>query len=101
MLEIRRFNIDLLGKWIWRLGHDKKDFWKEMLESKYGGWRDLRSQRNSRSDSLWWRDLKEVWSLEGWKGKFVDNFIWEVGNGMHIRFWEDMGRQHDSQGQIS
>jgi len=33
--------------------------------------------------------LKEVWFFEGWKGKFEDNFAWEVGNGRDIRFWED------------
>jgi len=60
-----------------------------VLDSKYGGWRDLRSQRNNSLDSLWWRDLKEVWALEGWKDKFEDNFSWEVGNGREIRLWED------------
>jgi len=33
--------------------------------------------------------LKEVWSLEGWKNKFEDNFTWEVGNGREIRLRED------------
>jgi len=52
-----------------------------VIDSKYGGWRNLRSQRNVRLDLLWWRDLKEVWNFEGWKGKFEDNLIWKVGNG--------------------
>ena len=45
-----------------------------MLDSNNGGWRDLWAQRNGNLESLWWRDLKEVWSLEGWKDKFEDNF---------------------------
>jgi len=45
MLEIRRFNFALLGKWIWSLGYEKKGLWKEVLESKYGGWRDLMNQK--------------------------------------------------------
>jgi len=57
MIDLRRFNISLLGKWIWRLGSEKTGLWKEALDSKYGGWTDLRSQRKSSTDSLWWRDL--------------------------------------------
>jgi len=73
MIEIRQFNIALLGKWIWWLGYEKKGLWKEVLDSKYGGWKDLRDQKKSNLDSLWWRDLKDVWAIEGWKGKFEDN----------------------------
>ena len=74
MVDIRRFNTTLLGKWIWWLGYEKNGLWREVLESKYGGWRDLRVQRNCRTNSHWWRDLEEVWSLEGWKNMFDDNF---------------------------
>ena len=28
MLEISKFNVALLGKWIWQLGTDKKGLWK-------------------------------------------------------------------------
>lgn len=42
------------------VGHQKKGLWKEVLESMYRGWRSLKAERNSRSDSLWWRDLKEI-----------------------------------------
>lgn len=31
-----------------------------------------------------------VWRFEGWKGNFVDNVIWEVGNGREISLWEDI-----------
>lgn len=60
-----------------------------MLDSKYGGWSDLKIQRNNVSNSLWWRDMKEVWSLEGWKDKFEYNCIWEVVNGKDVRLWKD------------
>ena len=52
MLEIRQFNFALLRKWIWCLGYEKKGLWKELLESKYGGWRDLKNQRHCSLDSL-------------------------------------------------
>jgi len=60
MIEIRQFNIAMLGKWIWHLGYEKKGLWKEVLESKYASWRDLRNIRNNTSYSLWSRDLKKV-----------------------------------------
>jgi len=37
MIELRRFNVAILGKRIWRLGNDKTGLWKEVLESKYRG----------------------------------------------------------------
>ena len=37
IIDLRVFNLALLGKWIWRLGSDKDGLWKEILESKYGG----------------------------------------------------------------
>ena len=55
-----------------------------MVVSKYRGWINLRSQRINRLDSLWWKDLKEVWRFEGFKGSFEDRFYWEIGSGREI-----------------
>ena len=88
MIDIRRFNIALIGKWIWRLGSEKQGLWTEVVDSKYGGWRDLQRQRKNRLDSLWWRDLKDVWALEIWKDNFEDNILWGMegrsGSGMIV-----------------
>ena len=46
-------SILLLGKWIWCLGMDKGGLWKEIFESKYGDWRNLREGKKNRKDSLW------------------------------------------------
>jgi len=64
ILNLRLFNAALLGKWIWRLETKKGGLWKEILESKYGGWRNLQKQRSNAKDSNWWRDLKGVWGME-------------------------------------
>jgi len=66
IIDLKFFNLTLLGKWIWRLGSDKGGLWKEILVSKYGGWRSLREEGKSRRSSLWWKDLKVVWASEGW-----------------------------------
>jgi len=66
VIDLKLFNLALLGKWIWRLGTDKGGLWKEILISKYGGWRSLRGEGKSSKCSLWWKDLKEVWASEGW-----------------------------------
>ena len=89
VLDLRIFNLALLEKWIWRLGSDKGGLWKEVLDSKYGGWRNLRAGRGGSSESLWWKDLREVWSLEGWGQNFEDVVAWKVGNGKEVMFWED------------
>jgi len=43
VINIRRFNYIFLEKWIWRLMPKKSGLWKDILDSKYGGWRNLRS----------------------------------------------------------
>jgi len=89
IIDLKVFNLALLGKWIWRLGLDKGGLWKEILVSKYGGWRSLREGGKCRRSSLWWKDLKEVWASEGWGRSFEDGFKWKVGDGNDIFFWEE------------
>jgi len=89
VIDIEKFNLALLGKWIWRLKSEERSFWKDILVSKYGGWRGLKSQGQIRKESLWWRDLRKVWFLEGWGNDFEGRGRWEVGDGKEIRFWED------------
>ena len=60
IIDLRTFNLALLGKWVWRLGSDKGGLWKEIIVSKYGGWRSLREGEKDSKDSLWWKDLREV-----------------------------------------
>jgi len=64
ILNLRLFNVALLRKWIWYLGSEKSGLCKEILESKYGGWRSLREQKINNKDSIWLRDLKGVWRME-------------------------------------
>jgi len=45
VINIRLFNNALLGNWIWRLKTVKAGMWREILDSKYGRWKDLKSNR--------------------------------------------------------
>jgi len=89
IIDLKLFNLALLGKWIWRLGSVEGGLWKEILFSKYEGWRSLGEEGKGRRCSLWWKDLKEVWSSEGWGRNFEDGFKWKVGHGKDIYFWKD------------
>ena len=86
IIDPKLFNLALMGKWIWRLGSVEVGLWKEVLISKYGGWRGLGEEGKGRSCSLWWKDLKEVWSSKGWGSCFEDSFEWKVGDGKDILF---------------
>jgi len=64
IINVRQLNMALLEKWIWRLNLDKGGLWREVIESKYGGWRSLKDQRvRNNKASLWWRDFEEIWKF--------------------------------------
>ena len=42
VIGIRKFNLALLEKWIWRLNSENRSLWKDILDSKYGGWRGVK-----------------------------------------------------------
>jgi len=82
--------VALLGKWIWRLGSKKGGLWKEVIESKYDGWRSLREDKSSYTESLWWRDLIGVWRMEEWGRYFEGCLEWIISNGNNILFRDDV-----------
>jgi len=69
IINVRSFNLALLGKWTWCLNSDKGGLWREVIDSKYGGWRGLKDQPSINCKvSLWWKDLMKVWNSEEWGG---------------------------------
>ena len=58
--DISSFNLSLLGKWKWKLFQNQGELWVRVIESKYGGWRNLSEARSANNESTWWRDLKIV-----------------------------------------
>jgi len=65
IINARQFNMPLLGKWIWHLNADKCGLWREVIESKYGGWRIMKDYKARNIKAfIWWRDLEEIWKSE-------------------------------------
>jgi len=50
----------LLSKWKWRLGGPELGLWREVLESRYGSWRELDINMINSTQSWRWRDLAKV-----------------------------------------
>jgi len=58
--DIERFNAALIAKWKWRLGIGEKGVWKEVWESRYGGWREMPRTMVDRKNFFWWKDLCKI-----------------------------------------
>ena len=87
-LEIQNlafFNQALLGKWLWRYGHDITHLWRRVIAMKYGegkgGW-CTRVCRRAHGCGLW-RSISEGWE------SFTKHLSFVVGDGSRILFWHD------------
>nr|KYP48155.1 Putative ribonuclease H protein At1g65750 family [Cajanus cajan] len=87
--DIILFNESLLGKWRWNLFHDSNSLWVKLLESKYGGWRNLVEGEDKRSHSYWWKDLRRVCGSNNEQQWFDNMMTWKLMDGERIKFWED------------
>ena len=79
------FNQALLGKWLWRCGHEVTHLWQRVSSSKYGkgqgGW-STNVCRRSHGCGLW-RSINEGWE------RFFKHLSFVVGEGTRIRFWHN------------
>jgi len=64
--EVGNFNRAILAKWKWRLGMKDKGLWREVVESKYGSWRNLNEIVVPKSASRWWKDIHKVCGSSIW-----------------------------------
>jgi len=46
--DISIFNSILIAKWKWRLGSEYGGGWKEVIESRYGDWRNMTNSMTDR-----------------------------------------------------
>lgn len=80
--DLESFNLALLGKWRWRILHEKESLWCQVLMAKYG-------DGISSKFSVWWKDL--LLSCVGPEsGNWFENGLcWRLGDGADTSFWED------------
>ena len=88
--RIREFNLELLGKWCWRLLEDKEGLWFRLLAARYGlvgGQLDV----GGRERSVWWRttvNIRDGYGLvsSSW---FPNNLRLNVSKGSNSLIWLD------------
>lgn len=78
------FNRALLKKWLWHHHNEREAFWKDVIDSKYGGsWGQWCSM-----------EVQGFMVLNGGKtledGVFYRHTRFMVGDGSRIRFWHDI-----------
>ena len=78
--NLASFNQALLGKWLWRFGHEATHLWQRVIAMKYGegkgGW-CTRASRGAHGCWLW-RSISEGWDT------FAKHFSFVVGDGSRI-----------------
>ena len=83
--KLMPFNRALLGKWLWRYGHETSHLWQRVITVKYGegkgGW-CTRACSRAVGCGLW-RSISEGWET------FVKHFYVVVGVGSRILLWHD------------
>ena len=83
--SVASFNQALLGKWLWRFGHEVTHLWRRVISTKYGegqgGW-CTNVCRRTHGCGLW-RSIHEGWE------SFSKHLSFVVGEGTRIRFWHD------------
>ena len=83
--NLRTFNVALLGKWLWRFGHERDALWHQVIEVKYGcDWGDWCSSSSSGPYGVsLWKNIRRGWhSLSRF-------FLFEIGDGSKVQFWLD------------
>ena len=60
-----------------------------MLDSKYGGWRNLDDNKRIQPASKWWYDLSSIYHNSGEDNWFKYGIKWCVGFASEASFWED------------
>ena len=83
--KLAPFNQALLGKWLWRYGHETLHLWRRIIAMKYGegkgGW-CTRACSRAHGCGLW-SSISEGWE------PFTKHLSFVLGDGACILFWHD------------
>ena len=72
--DVGSFSMTLLAKWKWRIGVEVEGEWRDILDSRYRSWRDMRFIMVDWKSSTWWKDLCRVCDV-GNDSNWFDNRI--------------------------
>lgn len=82
---LRHVNNALLGKWLWRLGKEDPNLWRQVIVAKYRVMRDGWIVNGApRGGSSLWKGIASVYDL------FTVQVRYRVGLGDKILFWQDL-----------
>jgi hypothetical protein len=81
ILELK--NKYLLSKWLFKL-LSEEGMWQQLLHNKYLKNKTLSQVEVKPNDSQFWKCLMHV------KNDFFNRVFFKMGNGMTVRFWEDV-----------
>jgi len=64
--------------------------WRDIIDSRYGPWRQMTGNLGDRKASSWWRDLSKLGASVNHHNCFFNNSTWELSDGTKIRLLEDI-----------
>lgn len=81
--ELKKANVALLAKLLWKLVAQPEAISSKVLAAKYGGWSAISRNLPVRNTSYVWRSLvyASTWFKRGLR--------WDVQNGSKVLFWWD------------
>ncbi len=82
VLDLRKMNMALLGKWLWRL-ETEQGIWQDVLRAKYLSQKTLVQRKSKPGDSQFWKGVMGV------KDAFYQFCEKKVGDGKNTLFLED------------
>ncbi|GAU45931.1 hypothetical protein TSUD_100080 [Trifolium subterraneum] len=94
-----KFNLALLGKWVWRTLVDNEGLWFIVLAARYGLERGRLREGGGRGSS-WWREIVKIRSLVGRQSfvkRVADMFSrgWEAGGDAWVQYSDTWKWQPD------
>nr|KYP42867.1 hypothetical protein KK1_035714 [Cajanus cajan] len=83
------FNLDLFGKWHWRMLVEKNSLWVRIISSLYGVALHLPNGSGVKG-SRWWVDLNRIEDGDLVSNEWLSsNCCKVIGNGVDTKFWLD------------
>ena len=67
--DIGSFNDALLAKWKWRFGVSKNDLWRDIIELRFGNWRNMEASLGLRKEYVVEGFVIGMWS------RFIGEFV--------------------------